>query len=106
MRFQLKEEENDISILKGNRIGLKTEYADSKTTYRLDGYTEQVEQGFVKKETWKFLLNQSQIQIKPEKVELRLYIIDLLSETNLNVRATFKKLILEMMIFGSHTWKL
>ena len=50
---------NDISILKGNRIGLKTKYADSKTTYRLDGYSEQVEQGFVKKETWKFLLNEA-----------------------------------------------
>jgi hypothetical protein len=76
---------------KSKAIGLKTEYADSKTTYRADGTTEQVEKGFTEKGTWKFLSNESQLQIKPEQGEVQLYIIDLLNETNFNVRVTFKK---------------
>jgi hypothetical protein len=76
---------------KSKSIGLKSEYADSKTTYKVDGTAIQVDKGVTEKATWKFLANEQQLQIKPEQQDVQIYIIDLLDANSLNLRATFKK---------------
>jgi hypothetical protein len=76
---------------KAKGIGLKSEYADSKTTYKADGTALQIDKGVTEKATWKFLANEQQLQITPEQQDAQLYVIDLLDANNLNMRATFKK---------------
>ena len=76
---------------KAKGIGLKSEYADSKTTYKSDGTATQIDNGVAEKATWKFLANEQQLQVTPEQQDAQLYAIDLLDSNSLNLRATFKK---------------
>ncbi len=76
---------------KAKSIGLKSEYADSKTTYKADGTAIQIDKGVSEKATWKFLANEQQLQVTPEQQDAQLYAIDLLDANNLNLRTTFKK---------------
>ena len=76
---------------KAKGIGLKSEYADSKTTYKSDGTAIQVDNGVAEKATWKFLANEQQLQVTPEQQDAQLYAIDLLDSNSLNLRTTLKK---------------
>ncbi len=83
------------------------EFAGSKITFKKDGTSQSTKEGFTENGKWKFLSNETQIEITPEQTnpqiipDPELYAIALLSETNLTLVYTFKK----VDFGGDDDWK-
>ena len=65
-------------------IQLSSDYGKATITYKADGTGESNVRGGIEKIKWKFLSNESQIEITKESGKKILYNIDLLTKDNLN----------------------
>jgi hypothetical protein len=65
-------------------IGLNSDFAKTTMTFKVDGTVENNIKGIIEKAKWKFLSNETQLQITTADNEKEVYSIDVLTKDNFN----------------------